>query len=125
MENGINICAYNYRGYGLSEGTPSIDKLRVDAETVALYVRQRVGQTAKVGAHGTSIGGAVATYLARRGYVDFLFADRTFCALDEVAKYTLGNWAKYGLRFLTGWWNTDLTRDFIFASCYKVLSQDA
>jgi len=39
LDNGINVVAYNYRGYGLSEGTPSVDKLRTDAETVALYVR--------------------------------------------------------------------------------------
>ena len=36
----------------------------------------------------------------------------------------MGTWAKYGMRFFTGWWNTDLTRDYVFTSCYKVLSAD-
>ena len=76
---------FNYRGYGLSEGTPSISKIKRDAETVAQYVRQRVGQNAKIGVHGRSIGGVVATHLARQGLVDFLFADRTFCDLGEAA----------------------------------------
>lgn len=42
-DNGINIMVFNYRGYGLSEGTPSIQKIKQDSETVAQYVRQRVG----------------------------------------------------------------------------------
>ena len=62
----------------MSQGTPSIQKIKEDSETVAMYVRQRVGVDAKIGAHGRSIGGVVATHLGRKGLVDFLFADRTF-----------------------------------------------
>lgn len=121
LGNGINLMVFNYRGYGLSEGTPSIRKIKHDAETVAAYVRQRVGHQTKVGAHGRSIGGAVATHLARKGLVDFLFADRTFSALDEAAAQMIGEWTRYGLPFFTGWFNTDVTTDYIFTSCYKVL----
>ena len=78
LSNCINVMVYNYRGYGLSEGTPSISKIKKDSETVAQYVRQRVGPIAKIGVHGRSIGGVVAIHLARKGLVDFLFADRTF-----------------------------------------------
>ena len=39
IENGINVVVYNYRGYGLSQGTPSINKIKEDSETVAMYVR--------------------------------------------------------------------------------------
>jgi hypothetical protein len=56
--------------------------------------------------------------------VDFLFADRTFSALCEVPKYSMGTWAKYGLKFLTGWWDNDLTSDYVFTSCYKVIACD-
>ena len=38
-ENGINVMVYNYRGYGLSEGMPSVAHIRQDAETVVMYVR--------------------------------------------------------------------------------------
>ena len=82
IENGINVLVYNYRGYGLSQGTPNIKDLRQDGETVAMYVRQRVGAYARVGVHGSSIGGVVATHLARKGLVEFLFADRTFRSLE-------------------------------------------
>ena len=33
----------------------------------------------------------------------------------------LGSWAGYGLPILTGWFNTEVTTDYVFASCYKVL----
>ena len=89
-----------------------------------MYVRQRVGPDGKIGAHGRSIGGVVATHLGRKGLVDFLFADRTFMSLEKVAKYTMGNWAQYGLPFFTMWWNTDVTTDYIFTSCYKVMASD-
>jgi len=32
-----------------------------------------------------------------------MFADRTFSSLDNVPKYSMGNWAKFGLSFFTGW----------------------
>lgn len=121
LGNGINVMVFNYRGYGLSEGTPSIRKIKQDAETVVQFIRQKVGQHAKVGVHGRSIGGLVASHLARKGLVNFLFADRTFTALDEVAAQMLGEWARYGLRFFTMWLNTDVTTDYIFSSCYKVM----
>lgn len=74
--------------------------------------------------HGRSIGGVVATYLARKGYVDFLFADRTFRSLEHVAKHSFGVWAQYALPFFTFWFNSDLTTDYIFSSCYKVMGND-
>jgi hypothetical protein len=33
----------------------------------------------------------------------------------------LGAWAGYGLPILTGWLDTDVTSDYVFSSCYKVL----
>ena len=39
IDNGINVMVYNYRGYGLSQGSPTIKNIRQDSETVALYVR--------------------------------------------------------------------------------------
>lgn len=33
----------------------------------------------------------------------------------------LGEWARCGIRFFTLWLNTDVTTDYIFSSCYKVM----
>ena len=90
---------------------------------MAVYLRQRSPHV-KLGAHGTSMGGMVATHLARKGLVDFLFADRTFSSLDEVPFYSMGNWAKWGMRIFTLWQALDSTEAYIFANCYKVIAQD-
>jgi hypothetical protein len=37
--------------------------------------------------HGESLGGAVACYMAQKYDVNFLFADRTFRCLADVAYY--------------------------------------
>lgn len=79
---------------------------------------------AKVGAHGLSMGGLIAAHLARKGLIDFLFADRTFSSLEEVPVYSMGNWAKWGLKIFAMWKETGGTRDYIFANCYKVIAQD-
>jgi hypothetical protein len=71
------------------------------------------------------MGGLVAAHLARKGLVDFLFADRTFSSLEEVPVYSMGVWAKWMIKIFARWKETDGTRDYIFANCYKVIAQDA
>ena len=78
----------------------------------------------RVGVHGRSVGGVVATHIARKGYVDFLFADRTFSSLDEVVKYSFGRWAQILLPLFMLTFDMDLTTDYIFSSCYKVIAND-
>lgn len=75
-----------------------------------------------MGAHGLSMGGLVAAHLARKGLVDFLFADRTFYSLNEVPVYSMGYWAKCLIKFFTWWGDADGTKDFIYANCYKVIA---
>jgi hypothetical protein len=60
-----------------------------------------------MGVHGLSMGGMIASHLARKGLVDFLFADRTFSALDEVPVYSMGNWAKWGMNIFSFWKDLD------------------
>ena len=98
-------------------------KIKEDAEIVAAYVRQR-SPNQKVGTHGLSMGGLVATHLARKGLVDFLFADRTFYSLEEVPVYSMGAWAKWAIKIFARWREIDSTDDFIYSTCYKVLAQD-
>lgn len=70
------------------------------------------------------MGGMFAAHLARKGLVDFVFCDRTFYNLSEVPLYMMGKWAKYGMKLITLWSDLDATSDFIYANCYKVISQD-
>ena len=40
--------------------------------------------------HGESLGGCVASYIAKKCKVDFVFVDRTFSSLVDVAYWTFG-----------------------------------
>jgi hypothetical protein len=40
-----------------------------------------------LGVHGESLGGMIATHIAKNMSVEFLFADRTFSSLSDVAFY--------------------------------------
>mmetsp|Transcript_30098 Transcript_30098/g.29351 ORF Transcript_30098/g.29351 Transcript_30098/m.29351 type:complete len:111 (-) Transcript_30098:819-1151(-) len=82
---GVNVFVWNYRGYGLSKGTPSPQKIKEDSEFVASFVRMKLcSPGVKLGVHGQSMGGMVAAHLARKGLVDFLMVDRTFSSLESV-----------------------------------------
>lgn len=70
------------------------------------------------------MGGLVACHLARKGLVDFLFSDRSFYSLDIVPVYSMGSWARWAMKIFAMWKEIDATDDYIFANCYKVMSQD-
>ena len=122
LNSGINVFMWNYRGYGRTKGRPSIVKLRKDGVAVLNYLRKerRIG---RLGVHGESLGGCIATYLAAHAQVDFLFADRTFASLGQVALYNFGKVAYY-LLLATFNWRSDSTFDYLSAPCYKVISSD-
>ena len=66
----------------------------------------------------------MAVHLAKKGLVEFLFADRTFSQLEEVPVYSFGAWSKYSMKLFSMWRNKESTKDYIFANCYKVISAD-
>ena len=54
--------------------------IKKDGEAVVGFLRETLG-VEKIGVHGESLGGCIATYLAWKCDLDFLFADRTFSSL--------------------------------------------
>jgi len=83
---GVSFLAVEYRGYGRSEGEPS--EQAVVADAVAFYdwlaARPEVNPR-HIMAHGTSLGGAVATGLADRRPVAALVLECTFVSLPDLA----------------------------------------
>ncbi|RNA32098.1 alpha beta hydrolase domain-containing 13 [Brachionus plicatilis] len=84
-----NVFLVEYRGYGLSEGTPSEIGFYKDAEAAILYLFNRNDiNTHKIIPYGQSIGGAVVIDLARK-YNERLYAfivENTFTSLPEIGK---------------------------------------
>ena len=64
---GCNIFMLSYRGYGLSEGTPNEEGIRIDAQETLDYLTHHPDiDPRKIVLYGQSIGGAVALDLASR-----------------------------------------------------------
>jgi len=61
----VNVLMVDYRGYGKSEGTPSVDALKQDAGQALAYLEEAQGiAPASVIVHGHSLGSFVALHLA-------------------------------------------------------------
>jgi hypothetical protein len=119
--HGFDIFMFNYRGYGRSNGAPSPSVVKMDAELLLDHVKQLYNPTFVL-AHGESIGGMVASHLARKKQIDALVCDRTFASLDAAASRLMGNWAGCSMRWLS-WWRTDVVADYLAVACPKLIFQ--
>ena len=120
---GYDVCVWNYRGYGVSTGDPSPEKIRSDAILVYKWVATR-NPTGRVLVHGESMGGVAAAHMARHASIDLLVCDRTFYSISAVAERLLGSWAAYGVDYVC-MWKTDVLNDYIECKCSKIILQDA
>ena len=82
---GFNVFAYDYRGYGLSEGEPSEKNSYEDAETAYNYLTNDLKiAPEKIIIFGRSLGGGVAIDLASRKKCGGLIAESTFVSAFRV-----------------------------------------
>ena len=52
---GFNLCYYNYRGYGRSQGVPTPDRIKRDVEKVISYLKTEKNINSKFIVHGESL----------------------------------------------------------------------
>ncbi|KAG0250729.1 hypothetical protein BG011_008139 [Mortierella polycephala] len=87
-----NVFMLSYRGYGLSEGSPTEKGLRKDAQAALDYIKKHpiIGKT-KLIAYGQSIGGAVSIDIVARNEALFsgLIIENTFLSLPKVIPHVL------------------------------------
>lgn len=86
---GCNILMLEYRGYGLSTGTPEEIGLTIDAQTGLDYIRQRNElRDTKILIYGQSLGGAVAINLVAKnqkdGDISGLILENTFTSIRKL-----------------------------------------
>jgi pimeloyl-ACP methyl ester carboxylesterase len=75
---GYRVLAFDYRGYGLSEGSPSERGLMLDAEAVTQHVSRTRKKDRPLVYWGRSLGGPVAAAAARVVAPDALVLESTF-----------------------------------------------
>jgi len=86
---GCNVLMLEYRGYGLSTGTPDEEGLKVDAQTGLDYIRQREEtRGTRIVVYGQSLGGAVGIWLVERnqeaGDIKGLVLENTFTSIRKL-----------------------------------------
>ncbi|KAL9609541.1 MAG: hypothetical protein Q9167_005700 [Letrouitia subvulpina] len=86
---GCNVFMLEYRGYGLSTGTPNEEGIMIDAQTALDYLRQqKETQGGKIIVYGQSIGGACAIQLVAKnqeaGDVVGLILENTFTSMRKL-----------------------------------------
>ncbi len=83
-EQGINVFAFDYRGFGESEGSPSEAGLYRDAEAAYRYLTDSLGVPREhIVIYGHSLGSGVATHLASRVSAAGLIVEGAFTAAAD------------------------------------------
>ncbi|MGH7139598.1 MAG: alpha/beta hydrolase [Pirellulales bacterium] len=82
----VALLAFDYRGYGLSEGKPNEDGVLMDARAARHWLAERAGvPETEIVLLGESLGGGVMVDLASRDGARGLILERTFTSLTDVA----------------------------------------
>ncbi len=96
---GLSVMIVDYRGYGLSDGSPSEDGLYMDAEAAFEYLASDVGlNPAKdIVLFGRSLGAGVAAEMATRHAVRCVIMESGFTSTIGMARATRPTWLVYAL----------------------------
>jgi fermentation-respiration switch protein FrsA (DUF1100 family) len=98
---GIAVFAFDYRGYGRSEGKPNEAGVLADGRAAKKWLEQRAGiGPNEIVLMGRSIGGAVAIDLAAETQPRALVVESTFTSIPDVAA-TIYWWAPVRLLMRT------------------------
>lgn len=84
LELGVNVFLFDYRGYGLSQGRPGEEGTYLDAQAAYQWLRQRGFSQSNIIALGKSLGGGIASELARRETLGGLVLQNTFTSITDL-----------------------------------------
>jgi uncharacterized protein len=93
---GFNVLLLDYRGYGSSDGQPSIAGLQTDIDAAVRYLLARAGAVdSGLVLFGQSLGAAAGIYYAahgpHRGRLHALVADSSFSSYRGIAREKMAN----------------------------------
>ena len=106
---GYDVFLFDYRGYGQSEGTPSIGGLITDSESALHYVINRPDiNSDKLIVWGQSLGASIAVYTVahspERKRIKALIVDSAFTAYRKIAQEKLADiWLTWPLQWPLSW----------------------
>ena len=85
---GVAVLAFDYRGYGRSEGSPNEAGILADARAARTWLAKRAGiPESQIVVMGESLGGAVAVLLTGEAPARGLVVESSFSSAPDVAAY--------------------------------------
>lgn len=84
----VSVFAFDYRGYGRSDGLPTVEGALQDARAARTCLAQQAGvKASEIVLLGHSLGGAISTQLAAESPSRALIIQSTFSSLQDVAAH--------------------------------------
>ncbi len=84
LDLGLNVFAFDYRGYGRSAGRPGEEGTYQDAQAAHAWLRQKGFVAPSIIAFGESLGGGVVSELALREQIGGLVLQSSFTSVTAV-----------------------------------------
>jgi hypothetical protein len=85
---GVAVLAFDYRGYGRSEGSPTEAGILADGRAARAWLAKRAGvPESQIVLMGESLGGAVAVHLASEASARALILENTFSSAPDVGAF--------------------------------------
>jgi uncharacterized protein len=81
---GVNVFAFDYRGFGHSEGRPSEEGTYRDTQAAYEWLKQRGFPATNILVYGVSLGGGMASELAVREPVGGVILESTFTSITDM-----------------------------------------
>lgn len=86
LGTGVNVFAFDYRGYGKSAGRPGEEGTYLDALAACQWLRQKGFAGRNIIAYGESLGGGIVTELALREELGGLILQSAFSSTVDIGK---------------------------------------
>ncbi|MCA9071838.1 MAG: alpha/beta hydrolase [Planctomycetaceae bacterium] len=95
QDHQVSVLIFDYRGYGKSEGRPTVVGVLQDARAAARLLAKKAGiEESELVVMGQSLGGAVAVHLAAEIAPQGLILESTFSSFRDVADHH-AKWASW------------------------------
>jgi len=85
----VNIFTFNYSGYGLSDGKPTIEGIVNDGELALNFFNKNLNNNLPTIMLGYSMGGYVALNVMEKDFIDQVIIMSTFTSLEELEDYLI------------------------------------
>lgn len=99
LQGPANVLTVDYRGYGQSDGTPSIAALKQDALRVYDHLRSHGTGPEQIVVHGQSLGSFVALWVARRRPVAGVVLETPVSNVEALFGHLAPWWTRAFIRF--------------------------